>query len=105
MYLYLIYFDVSICCNIFETNRLDDIRSSLIPMTGRLMHDVSGHTTFQPYGTGQQAIYSVSRADLNRLLLDKVNENHLLPFAPSVESEQFSHVFVFCSMYICLCLA
>ena len=48
----------------------DDIRQVGIPMTGRVMHDVQGHLTYQPYGQAGQAIYSVNRGHLNRRLLD-----------------------------------
>lgn len=40
-----------------------------IPMTGRLMHSIEGDLTFQQYGKDGQAIYSVSRGDLNKKLL------------------------------------
>ncbi|WP_046244441.1 FAD-dependent oxidoreductase [Hymenobacter terrenus] len=48
----------------------DDIRQVGIPMTGRIMHDVHGNLTRQPYGQDGQAIYSVNRGHLNRRLLD-----------------------------------
>ena len=48
----------------------DDIRQVGIPMTGRMMHDVQGELTYQPYGQAGQAIYSVNRGHLNRRLLD-----------------------------------
>lgn len=48
----------------------DDIRQVGIPMTGRVMHDVHGNLTRQPYGHDGQAIYSVNRGHLNRRLLD-----------------------------------
>jgi kynurenine 3-monooxygenase len=48
----------------------DDIRQVGIPMTGRVMHDVHGNLTRQPYGVADQAIYSVNRGHLNRRLLD-----------------------------------
>ncbi|ALW84473.1 kynurenine 3-monooxygenase [Hymenobacter sedentarius] len=48
----------------------DDIRQVGIPMTGRVMHDVQGNLTRQPYGQADQAIYSVNRGHLNRRLLD-----------------------------------
>ncbi|MBO2008332.1 FAD-dependent oxidoreductase [Hymenobacter negativus] len=48
----------------------DDIRQVGIPMTGRVMHDVHGNLTHQPYGVADQAIYSVNRGHLNRRLLD-----------------------------------
>jgi kynurenine 3-monooxygenase len=39
-------------------------------MTGRMMHDVQGNLTFQPYGKEGQYINSVSRTELNKLLID-----------------------------------
>ncbi len=48
----------------------DDIRQVGIAMTGRVMHDVHGNLTRQPYGQADQAIYSVNRGHLNRRLLD-----------------------------------
>ncbi|MGH7561259.1 MAG: FAD-dependent oxidoreductase [Gemmatimonadales bacterium] len=41
-----------------------------IPLRGRMIHPVRGPLAFQPYGAHGQAINSVARADLNRLLLD-----------------------------------
>ena len=46
----------------------------IIPMASRLMHDLSGHITAQPYGTGEQAIYSISRRGLNELLLNEIDK-------------------------------
>ncbi len=46
-----------------------------IPMYGRMMHNQEGKLTFQPYGKEGQAIYSVSRADLN-LSLVKLADAH-----------------------------
>jgi kynurenine 3-monooxygenase len=40
-----------------------------IPMYGRMMHSQEGKLTFQPYGKEGQAIYSVSRAELNLALV------------------------------------
>ena len=47
----------------------DDIRSIAIPMKGRMIHDVQGKLTYQPYGTDDQAINSVSRGELNKKLM------------------------------------
>ncbi len=41
-----------------------------IPLYGRMIHPVRGPLAFQQYGAHRQAIMSVSRGDLNRLLLD-----------------------------------
>ncbi len=48
------------------------IRPLLIPMRGRMIHSPAGDTQLQPYGQRQEeVIYSVSRADLNRALIDE----------------------------------
>ncbi|RSK49578.1 FAD-dependent oxidoreductase [Hymenobacter rigui] len=50
------------------------VREVAIPMHGRMMHDTHGGLTFQPYGQAGQSIYSVSRAGLNRRMLDLVEQ-------------------------------
>ena len=49
----------------------------LVPMRGRFVHHEDGATELQEYGQrpGEQ-IYSVSRADLNRLLLSAAEDDH-----------------------------
>lgn len=47
----------------------DEIRKIAIPMYGRTMHNMDGTTTYQPYGNNEQAIYSVSRGDINAKLM------------------------------------
>jgi kynurenine 3-monooxygenase len=47
-----------------------EIREIAIPMYGRQIHHKDGTTAFQPYGKDQQAIYSVSRAEINMRLMD-----------------------------------
>jgi len=47
----------------------DEIKEIAIPMKGRMTHDKEGKTNFLPYGKEGQAIYSVSRAGLNCLLM------------------------------------
>jgi kynurenine 3-monooxygenase len=49
----------------------DAIRSIAIPMYSRCMHDKQGNITYQPYGRDGEAIYSVSRGELNKQLLLK----------------------------------
>lgn len=53
----------------------DEIRKIAIPMPGRIMHDLKGNLTFQPYGKEGQAIYSVSRGGVNAKMMD-VAEQH-----------------------------
>jgi len=47
----------------------DEIRKIAIPMYGRYIHHKDGSTAFQPYGKNDQAIYSVSRATINKTLM------------------------------------
>jgi kynurenine 3-monooxygenase len=50
---------------------MDRIRPLLIPMRGRMVHDLSGAATLQPYGQRKhEVIYSVGRAALNRVLIE-----------------------------------
>jgi len=48
----------------------EEIKKIAIPMYGRFIHNKDGSTAFQPYGKKEQAIYSVSRADINMKLMD-----------------------------------
>ena len=51
---------------------MERIRPLLIPMRGRMIHALAGETQLQPYGQRQEeVIYSVSRAELNRLLIEE----------------------------------
>jgi len=59
---------------------VDEILSISIPMYGRMMHSVSGDLNYQAYGRDDQAIYSVSRGELNIKLLqlaDKYSNIHM----------------------------
>ena len=47
-----------------------EIRQHAIPMYCRVMHDIEGNITQQPYGKDQQAIWSVSRAGINEQLIN-----------------------------------
>ncbi|MBW6482285.1 MAG: FAD-dependent monooxygenase [Vicingaceae bacterium] len=53
----------------------DEIRKIAIPMLGRMMHDLQGNLTFQPYGKEGQAIYSVSRGGVNAKMMDIAERN------------------------------
>ncbi len=52
-----------------------EMESLAIPMTGRFLHQPDGSTAFQPYGTNGEAIYSVSRGELNKRLMS-LAESH-----------------------------
>ena len=50
---------------------MDEVRPLLIPMPGRMLHDLNGGLTFVPYGQRpDEVIYSVSRPGLNCILVE-----------------------------------
>ena len=56
------------------------ISSKLIPMYGRIIHDIDGSTRFLPYGRPDQYINSVSRSELNILLLTEAEKTDQIRF-------------------------
>jgi len=50
------------------------IKEIAIPMPGRIMHDLEGNLTYQPYGKEGQAINSVSRGGVNARMMDIAEE-------------------------------
>ncbi len=65
----------------------DMVESHLIPMKGRLIHDLNGQLNFQPYSINSiDCIFSVSRSELNKILITsaekvkniRINFNHTL---------------------------
>lgn len=53
----------------------DAIKKISIPMHGRMMHNVKGELTYQPYGEEGQAIYAASRGILNCTLMDQAEQH------------------------------
>ena len=54
-----------------EVGLLEQVKTLVIPMRGRMLHDEAGHLQFQPYGRRpEEVIYSVSRQALTALLMD-----------------------------------
>ena len=47
----------------------EEMEPIAIPMYGRYLHQPDGNTAFQPYSKNNEAIYSVSRGELNRKLM------------------------------------
>lgn len=50
---------------------IEEVEKIMLPMKGRMMHSQNGELTFQPYGKEGQYINSVSRGNLNKILLNK----------------------------------
>ena len=54
-----------------EVGIFKNIKPFIIPMSGRMIHDKSGLTNFQPYGQKEnEVIYSISRSKLNMELMN-----------------------------------
>ena len=54
-----------------EVGVAEEVLTNSVLMRGRMIHAVDGRLTFQPYGKDDnEALHSVSRAGLNRLLID-----------------------------------
>ena len=58
-----------------EVGIADEIKELAIPMEGRMIHHADGTKAFQPYGKEGEAIYSVSRGELN-VRLDNLSRSH-----------------------------
>lgn len=62
----------------------------LMPMRGRLIHRNDGTTGMQPYGQRKnERIFSVSRAELNRLLIDTAENSHGVTVSFRQEAKSF----------------
>lgn len=66
----------------------EDIKKIAIPMYGRFIHPQKGENYFQPYGKDGQAIYSVSRGELNCRLMDLAEKqgNVKIQFSEQISS-------------------
>lgn len=58
----------------------DKVRQAGIPMKGRMLHDLEGNLSFQPYGIDDQAIWSISRGGLNVMLMNEAEHVHGVDF-------------------------
>ena len=63
-------------CALDRVGLKDKILEMAVPMHGRMIHSLTGELTFQPYGKDRtQAINSVSRGELNAVLLDAADQH------------------------------
>lgn len=72
------------------------IEAIAIPMYGRRIHNLDGSSSYQPYGKEEQAIYSVSRKEINIALM---NEAEKLPNVTFL----FSHKTISFDLHTMLC--
>ncbi len=64
-----------------EVGLYQAVHDLLITMRGRMLHDVGGELSFQPYGKNDdEVIYSVSRGGLNELLLNTAQHQYGVNF-------------------------
>jgi kynurenine 3-monooxygenase len=54
-----------------EVGLATQIKETAIPMHGRMMHDIAGRLNFLPYGKEGQYINSISRSNLNIVLMNE----------------------------------
>ena len=78
----------------------DEIKEQAIPMFCRVMHDLEGNITKQPYGKDNQAIWSVSRSGINEQLISLAEQednchvhfqHHLVDLDFDTCESQFDH--------------
>ncbi|MEO6346978.1 MAG: NAD(P)/FAD-dependent oxidoreductase [Aquaticitalea sp.] len=70
----------------------EKVKSLCIPMNGRMLHDIDGNTVLAPYsGREHEYINSISRGQLNTLLLDEAekHENVTIHFKKKCKSVDF----------------
>ncbi|WP_462255321.1 FAD-dependent oxidoreductase [Ferruginibacter sp.] len=58
-----------------EVGIMEEIKKIAIPMHGRYIHNADGSTAYQPYGNDGQFINSVSRGELNKMLMNLAEAN------------------------------
>jgi len=52
----------------------EEAKKITMPVSGRMMHSVSGELTYQPYGGDSDVNYSISRTELNRFLINEAEK-------------------------------
>ena len=52
----------------------NEVLKEAVPMKGRFVHEQDGKVSLHPYGEEGKVIYSVSRLNLNKLLISKAEE-------------------------------
>lgn len=57
-----------------EVGLAEELKRVAIPMKGRMMHDLKGNLTFQAYGKEGQYINSISRSNLNIVLMNEAEK-------------------------------
>lgn len=65
-----------------NTDMADRVLADIIPMYGRMIHDLQGGQHPQTYGLWGECINSIDRAQLNRTMLDVIEDHPNVTFFP-----------------------
>ncbi|AOW03850.1 kynurenine 3-monooxygenase [Yarrowia lipolytica] len=65
-----------------DTKMAERVLADIIPMYGRMIHDLQGGQHAQAYGLWGECINSIDRAQLNRTMLDVIEDNANITFFP-----------------------
>ena len=57
-----------------EVGLATHLKNNSVPMNGRMIHNLGGKLEFQPYGVKGQFIHSISRSDLNMVLINEAEK-------------------------------
>lgn len=72
-----------------KINLMDKIEPHLTPMHGRQVHPIDASENFQPYGQFEHCVhYSISRGELNKILMDEAQSTGKVNFYFDHELEQ-----------------
>lgn len=63
-----------------EVGLRERVEAMAVPARGRRVHGADGSTAYQPYGNHGEAIYSISRSDLNAALMDQAESEPRVRF-------------------------
>lgn len=58
-----------------EAGLLEEAIALSVPILGRMIHSRTGETQFQPYGNSDECNFSISRAELNKFLLNAAEKS------------------------------
>lgn len=77
----------------------EEIHKIAIPMYGRTIHQISGDINYQPYGKENEAIYSVSRGELNKRMVELADnfpevDFHFNHFCQKIDLDKSEAVFL-----------
>ncbi|MCU0467366.1 MAG: FAD-dependent monooxygenase [Arcicella sp.] len=63
-----------------KINISQKVTDIIVPLSGRMVHLPDGEQLYQPYGINQECIYSVSREELNKILIQEAQKHENITF-------------------------